>query len=88
MSCRRSHRMVEAAPDPPLMPQSRSKSRWCVLIGRQSWGWPWTPKTSPWPRLTHGGAFRSVRGCSQRIHKFAACTGCTLLVEELFRQAK
>ena len=38
MSCRRSHRMVEAAPDPPLMPQSRSKSRWCVLIGRQSGG--------------------------------------------------
>jgi hypothetical protein len=35
-------------PEPPLKPQSRFKSRWCILTSRAL-----DAKTSPRPRLTH-----------------------------------
>jgi hypothetical protein len=46
------------------------KSRWCFLIHRQPELWPWTPKTSRWPRLTHGEA----AGLVMRIHVLAGAS--------------
>jgi hypothetical protein len=55
---------------PQLRPQSRFKSRWCVLIHRQPGLRPCTPKTSPRPRLTYGG----VAGLVMRIHVLAGAS--------------
>jgi hypothetical protein len=49
-----SRRHWQCRPRTPLGRQSSSKSRWSVLSGGRG---PWTSRTSPWPRLTHGGAF-------------------------------